>query len=167
MGKTPTGGRFALRKAAGLGGMRHGSVFPWRKFKEERGFTLVETIMTLVILVVLLGIVFAALRLGIRSWEKGEAATESSAARRTMTSKLAGDIGSAYPYNEKTDGGKAVLFIGGGADLGFVTASGSGLSGGPWGGAKWVYYSVPDRQGEDGPCRECQGGRWRQAHRAW
>ncbi|MBI5236993.1 MAG: prepilin-type N-terminal cleavage/methylation domain-containing protein [Deltaproteobacteria bacterium] len=124
--------------------MTFDSVFPWRKYKEERGFTLVETIVTLVILVIILGIVLSAMRLGIRSWEKGEAVMENAAARRTITSKLAGEISSAYPYKEKTDGGETVLFIGGSKTIGFVTVSGSGLSGLPWGGAKWVYYSVRD-----------------------
>jgi prepilin-type N-terminal cleavage/methylation domain-containing protein len=144
MGKTPIKGRLAAKNAAGIGGMASGNSFPWRKFKEDRGFTLVETIMTLAILVVLLGIVFSALRLGIRSWEKGEAVIESSAAKRTITSKFAGEIGSAYPYTEKTEGGSLVLFSGGQAALGFVTAGGYGLYGAPWGGAKWVYYSVRD-----------------------
>lgn len=120
------------------------SAFPWRKFKEERGFTLVETIVTLVILVILLGIVLSAMRLGIRSWEKGEAVIENAGSKRTITSKLAGEISSAYPYKENTDGGEAVLFRGGSKTIGFVTINGSGLSGLPWGGAKWVYYSVRD-----------------------
>lgn len=119
-------------------------VLSGRKFREELGFTLIETIVTLVILVMVLGIVLSAMRLGIRSWEKGEAVIEGVAARMTVTSKLSGEIGSLYPFTVKTDGADAVLFRGGSKAFGFVTVSGSGIHGLPWGGARWEYYSVRD-----------------------
>jgi prepilin-type N-terminal cleavage/methylation domain-containing protein len=114
-----------------------------RELRDERGFTLLETILTMVILVVILGIVLSAMRIGIRSWEKGEAAAEDAASIRAITSRLSKEIGSAYPYKDRTDGAVRVLFTGGPGALGFVTVS-QGLPGLPWGGAKWVYYSVRD-----------------------
>lgn len=115
--------------------------FIGRKFRDDRGFTLLETILTMVILVVMLGIVLSAMRIGIRSWEKGEAAAENAAAVRTITSRLSKEIGSAYPYKDRIDGADRVLFTGGPGTLGFVTVN-PGLPGLPWGGAKWVYYSL-------------------------
>ena len=37
----------------------------------EGGFTLIETILTLSILVILLGLVLSSLRIGVMSWERG------------------------------------------------------------------------------------------------
>ena len=112
-----------------------------RKSGDEPGFTLIETILTLAILSAMLVIVFSALRIGLMSWEKGEAAARDGSAIRTITSKLAKEIGSAYPYKDNIDGNVTVLFTGGSKELGFVTAA-PGISGLPWGGAKWVYYSL-------------------------
>lgn len=115
----------------------------WRALnKDERGFTLLETLLAVSILAMLLAIVLSAFRLGIRSWEKGEAAIDSSAARRAIVSRLSADAGSMYPYSQNS--GQAAeaarpLFSAGNESLGFVTVTG-GAS--PWGGAKWVYYSV-------------------------
>lgn len=120
------------------------SPFLRRKLKEESGFTLIETVLTMVILAAFLGIVFSAMRIGVKSWEKGEAVMEKASVKRTVTTKLAKDISSAYPYKEHTEEGDAVLFSGGSKTLGFVSVSGAGLPGLPWGGAKWVYYSVRD-----------------------
>lgn len=114
-----------------------------RERRDERGFTLIETILTLAILSAMLVIVFSALRIGLKSWEKGEAAAEDGAATRTITSKLAREISSAYPYKERKDGNVRVLFTGGSTELGFVTVA-PGLPGLPWGGAKWVHYSRRD-----------------------
>jgi len=115
--------------------------FTGRAARDERGFTLIETILTLSILVVMLGIVFSAMRMGIRSWEKGEAVAEEASAARAVTSKLAKEAGSLYPYRDMVDGSEVVLFTGENTELGFVTVS-QGLSGLPWGGGKWVYYSL-------------------------
>lgn len=111
------------------------------RFRNEQGFTLLETMLTLSILVIMLGIVFSAMRMGIRSWEKGDAAAGEFAAARAITSKLAREIGSAYPYRDMADGSDRVLFTGESAELGFVTVS-PGHSGLPWGGARWVHYSL-------------------------
>ena len=111
------------------------------RIRDEQGFTLLETLLTLSILVVMLGIVFSAMRMGIRSREKGDAAAEEMAAVRAITSKLEREIGSAYPYRDVADGTEMVLFTGGSNELGFVTAS-PGHTGLPWGGARWVHYSL-------------------------
>lgn len=116
--------------------------------KGEGGFTLVETLLTLSILAVILVILFSSLRLGISSWEKGEARAEEAAEARMLASRLAVDIGSMYPYRKKGEAGEEYLFVGSGNALGFVTVSragGLGKRGTPWGGAKWVYYSVGEK----------------------
>lgn len=103
----------------------------------ERGFTLIETLLAMSILVMIIAIVLSAFRLGIRSWEKGEAAVDSTAARRAILSRLEMDAGSMYPYSQDSEiakDGTAQLFSAAEGSLGFVTVSRSL--------AKRVYYSV-------------------------
>ena len=103
----------------------------------ERGFTLIETLLATSILVMIIAIVLSAFRLGIRSWEKGEAAVDSTAARRAILSRLEKDAGSMYPYSQDSKtakDGTAQLFTAAEGSLGFVTVSRSL--------AKRVYYSV-------------------------
>jgi len=103
----------------------------------ERGFTLIETLLATSILIMLLAILLSAFRLGIRSWEKGEAAVDSIAARRAILSRLEKDVGSMYQYSQDSGAegdGARHLFSAAESSLGFVTVS--------RGAAKWVYYSA-------------------------
>lgn len=117
----------------------------WKANRDERGFTLLETLLAVSILAMLLSMVFSAFRLGIRSWEKGEAAIDASAARRAIISRLSTDAGSMYPYSQKSDQipeGDKSFFSAGNSSLGFATVARGPR---PWGGAKWVYYSVDSK----------------------
>src|SRR3972149_6610878 len=82
----------------------------------ERGFTLIETLLATSILIMLLAILLSAFRLGIRSWEKGEAAVDSIAARRAILSRLPKDVGSMFQYSQDSGaggGGGGALFLAG------------------------------------------------------
>ncbi len=107
--------------------------------KGQAGFTLLETLLTLSIMTLMLGIVFSALRLGVRAWEKGEVIAENASVKRYLVSRLVREVGSMYPYTTK----EGYLLRGTSKSLGFVTTCGTG-EGVPWGGAKWVYYSLGD-----------------------
>lgn len=113
--------------------------------REEGGFTLLEVVLALSILVMLLGVLFSAIRLGIRSWEKGESAMEDMAARRYISARISRDIGSMYPYIRNDGENAEYLFRGSSVSLGFVTAAGRYGDWLPWGGARWVNYSAGDR----------------------
>lgn len=110
----------------------------------ERGFTLIETLLSLSILGVLVVLLLSAMRLGIRSWEKGEASVEETSVRRHLFSKLTSEMASVYPYSFKDEGKKQYAFRGDSESLGFVTASPSNRPGRPDGGLKWVSYSLRD-----------------------
>ncbi len=111
----------------------------------ERGFTLIETILTLSILGVVLVILLSSLRLGIRSWEKGESVVETSSSERFLASRFLMDIGSMYRYTQNENGIKSKPFIGNSSSLGFVTTLGNGVAGMPNGVTRWVYYAVSDK----------------------
>lgn len=120
-------------------------IYGGREKGREGGFTLIEVVLALSILVILLGILFSAVRLGISSWEKGESAIDDTTARRYIAARLSRDIGSMYPYIRKDGGTAEYLFKGSAGFLGFVTAAGRYGDGLPWGGARWVYYSAGDK----------------------
>ncbi|MFQ5480082.1 MAG: type II secretion system protein GspJ [Thermodesulfobacteriota bacterium] len=113
---------------------------------DERGFTLIETILALSILVVMIGLVLSSVRLGQKSWQKGEGAIEEAETRRFIIKRLGTDIASMYPYKEKKNGEETYIFKGAGNELTFVTSHLSAVGGLPWGGAMMVSYSA----GENG-----------------
>lgn len=108
----------------------------------EEGFTLIETILALSILVVMLGLVISSLRLGYRSWEKGEGAVDGAASRRFIAMRFSEDAGSMYLYVQKNDVGASYPFSGLEHELGFVTVHRTGMTGAPWGGARYVLYTA-------------------------
>ncbi len=110
--------------------------------KNEKGFTLLETLLTLTILGVLLVIVLTAMRLGVRSWEKGTAVIEEGRMKRNFFSMLSDEISSMYPYKQKDRTESRYVFIGNNESLGFVTTMPGNAPGLPFAGARWVYYSV-------------------------
>ncbi len=106
------------------------------------GFTLIEVLLALAIVGVLLVLLLSSVRLSVRSWDKGGGVADASGASRMLVSLLSNDIGSAFPYLLREGGVKKYLFFGGGKDLGFVTTARRGGPGVPFGGLRWVYYSV-------------------------
>lgn len=110
--------------------------------RNENGFTLLETLLTLAILGVLLVIVLTAMRLGVRSWEKGAAAIEEGRMKRNFFSMLSDEISSMYPYRQKERMESRYVFIGANESLGFVTTIPGNEPGLTFAGARWVYYSV-------------------------
>jgi len=119
---------------------------PSSRTSDERGFTLIEVLLSLSILVVMIGLVLSALRLGQRSMEKGEKAMDDAAVRRFVVKRLSSDVSSMYLYAVSGSGSKNnYLFKGQDRQLGFVTTYHAGSTGMPWGGASYVIYSVGEK----------------------
>lgn len=112
--------------------------------RDERGFTLIETILSLSILVIMIGLVLTSMRLGQKSWQKGESVVEEAGKEKFVVKRIEADIASMYPYKEKNNGRESYLFAGHENELSFVTVHHSPSPGLPWGGASYVSYSAED-----------------------
>jgi len=113
----------------------------------KQGFTLIEVLVALTILSMVLSIIFAAMRLGIRSWEKGSEIEENAQDIRTLTTRMSSEIGSMYPYIISVNGVKTYAFQGEREQLGFVTTNENAMADLPRSGTKWVYYFLDSDKG--------------------
>ena len=111
------------------------------------GFTLVEVLVALTILSMVLSIIFAAMSLGIRSWEKGSSIEETAQDLRALSMRLSNEIGSMYPYIIYINGAKTYVFQGERERLGFVTTNENSMPDLPRGGTKWVNYFLDRDKG--------------------
>jgi len=70
--------------------------------KNNKGFTLLEVIVTMTILAVMLLIISGAFRLGLSAWDRGEQTREEYQRQRTATQLIMRQIKSMVPYKIKT-----------------------------------------------------------------
>jgi len=95
-----------------------------RRLKRAAGFTLLELIITFTILSLIFVMVLGALRLGSRSWERGEEKAEKYQERRIIFNLLSQQVRSAFPYRVKATKAEPdyVAFLGKNDSLRFVSA---------------------------------------------
>jgi general secretion pathway protein J len=103
------------------------------------GFTLLELMLSLAILGVVLLIIFGALRIGTRAWEKGEKDVEIQQRRRAVLDLIQKQIASACLYEIKT-GDEAFYFKGSETEIEFVSRS--PIAPGSRSGIVYVKYSA-------------------------
>jgi len=87
----------------------------------QKGFTLLELLITVVILSLIVGIAGGAFRLSIRVWEKGEEKMEEFRKTRIVLDRLAQQIKSFYPYWIKEEDKYEIAFQGEANTLTFVS----------------------------------------------
>lgn len=78
----------------------------------QQGLTLLEVLITLVILALMGVIVVEAFRVGQRSWERGEKRAEAAQRIRVMYGMLAQELASLQPVTAKVDGKRLMAFVG-------------------------------------------------------
>jgi len=108
------------------------------KMGREKGFTLIEILISLTILAMIMGVIMGGFRLGIQSWETGEKRLEEQQRMRCVFDILIQDIKScigikkAATYTTDAAGGKqydknrqnwAVVFLGEAKKVTFVTTA--------------------------------------------
>jgi prepilin-type N-terminal cleavage/methylation domain-containing protein len=104
------------------------------------GFTLVEVIISMVILSLVTLIIGSGFRLGIDAWEKGSNETNEIHKYRVLYGLISQQIKSAYPYKMKIDEKKVVIFKGESDSIMFIVASKDAY----FRGFKWIRYKYKD-----------------------
>ncbi|MCD6352975.1 MAG: prepilin-type N-terminal cleavage/methylation domain-containing protein [Proteobacteria bacterium] len=123
--------------------------YPFSPHCYQKGFTLLELLLTVVILALMVGIMGGVLRLGIRSWEKGEETVDEFRKTRIVMEMIAQQIKSTYPYMIKKEKGWAVIFQGEPKALKFVSPI--SVKSPVITGLVWVQYALgEDRASENG-----------------
>lgn len=113
----------------------------------HKGFTLLELLLTMGILVLIVGIMGTTFRLAIRSWEKGEEHVEAFRRTRIVMDLLAQQLKSFYPYMVKDKNTYHIAFEGEASSLKFVSPL--SLRHYLVTGLKWVHYYI-EEDGENG-----------------
>lgn len=111
----------------------------------KRGFTLLELMLSLTILGVVLLIIFGALRVGTRAWEKGEKELAVHQRQRAVLGLLSQQIASACIYEMKM-GGKSFYFKGSEETMEFISRS--PIVPGARTGVVFVKYSIQEGNGD-------------------
>ena len=112
----------------------------------QLGFTLLELLLTMVLLVLIVGVMGSALQLGVRSWEKGEAHIEEFRRTRIVMGLVVQQLKSFNPFIAKEEDEYFIAFEGTAQSVKFVSPQ--SLRHYLITGLKWVHYYADD--GEDG-----------------
>lgn len=72
-----------------------------RAANRQRGFTLLELLIAITLLGMILVLVFAGLRLGVRSWDSAQASVDSMNTVRAIEGVLRRELTQVYPYRWK------------------------------------------------------------------
>lgn len=107
---------------------------------DARGLTLLEIVIAMSLSIVILLIVFSALRLGYRAQDKGIEKSEANQRIRIIEDRLSWLIRGLYPYQVRKADGVTIYFDGESDRIGFVTTSTDPSGKGPEdrAGLKWV-----------------------------
>ena len=90
--------------------------------KRTCGFTLLELLISLTILAVVIVIIFGAMRIGIRAWEKGERDVEDQQRKRVVFDLIKHQISSACPMKKiQKEMGESFLMKGNSTSLEFLS----------------------------------------------
>jgi general secretion pathway protein J len=122
---------------------KHTVIFTNRKIPDtilsKTGFTILELIVSITILTLVALIIGQGFRIGVNSWDKGEAETVETQKLRILSGMLSQQLKSFYQYRTKLDDDveESILFKGEKDSILFVTT----LADSSYGGLKWVRYS--------------------------
>lgn len=118
-------GRLTARRAAQPAGRleprRGASLAPQQSAPRQAGFTLMEVVISITILALTLGVLFGAMHLGVRTWERDTSLADTFQRHRVLVDQLAQELRSSVlnARNEK------IVFQGTREELKFFTATGS------------------------------------------
>jgi len=112
------------------------------RLNNRSGLTLIEIVIAMTLSVVIFVILFAALRLGYKSQEKGTDMAEVTQKIRIINDRVAWLIRGVYPFVSKKPEEQKVYFSGKADEAGFVTTSVDTYGKGPEDAARLKWVSI-------------------------
>ena len=113
----------------------------------SRGFTLLELLISLTIVAMIVVIMFGALRIGIRAWEKGEKEVDMRQKQRIVLDLLKRQLASISMADVRNPDQQPILFKGDSKSVEFVSYI--PLTPGSRRGLVYVKYAVSHETGDD------------------
>ena len=101
-----------------------------RAATRHRGFTLLELLIAITLLGMILVLVFAGLRLGVRSWDTAQASVDSMNTVRAIEGVLRRELSQVYPYRWKKGLPQRLAFQGERYQVSFVAPLPARIDGG-------------------------------------
>lgn len=116
--------------------------------QQNRGFTLIELVISMALSAVIVIILLAAMRLAYKSQAKGAEKVDMAQKIRLLEDRITWLLRGAYPFFFKKTDEERIFFKGESDRIGFVTSSVDKYGKGPedLGGLKWVSFFT-DREG--------------------
>ena len=91
----------------------------------QKGFTLLELLISMTLLGMILVLLFGGLRLGMRSWDAVEQQADTLNLVRSVENFLRTEMARVQPYRWKTAPGQPLAFVGERNKVSFVTQAAS------------------------------------------
>lgn len=110
-----------MRNSEGVASCFHQSSIINHQSPIPSGFTLLELLISLTIIGVILVIIFGALRIGTRAWEKGEADVEAQQREKVVLALIKRQISSFCAREIKHEDKEPYLFKGDGRSMSFMS----------------------------------------------
>jgi len=117
-----------------------------RARRSARGFTLLETVVALTLLAVMLGMLFAGLRTGIRAWDAGSGRGDRADQVLLAWSFVRKELTAAFPWRFKDPLAVKLAFKGERGTLRFVSMRPAEIGGG---GLAFVSFEIEDSRGAE------------------
>lgn len=114
--------------------------------RRARGFTLLETVVALTLLAVMLGMLFAGLRTGVRAWDAGTERGDRSDRLLLTYSFVRKELSAAFPWRFKDPLAVRLAFTGEPGRVRFVSMRPAELGGG---GLAFVAFEYEAARGAD------------------
>src|SRR5437016_4651476 len=89
--------------------------------RTERGFTLIEVMVSMIIMLMVVTIAFSGFRIGLNAWERGGKAIDKLDRRATVERLIQRQLAVAYPLEVKAEKDSFVLFRGAADRMEFVS----------------------------------------------
>lgn len=96
----------------------------------QKGFTLLELLISITLLGMILVLLFGGLRLGVRSWDAVQQQVDNLNTVRSVESFLRREMAMAQPYRWKTGTGQRLAFLGERSKVNFVAQLPARIGGG-------------------------------------